>query len=64
MTPDIEKAANTHVASLFGDDLKLNPEIARALQLMYTFGRMDTLDMLGLEEADLPTGEGPIAWSA
>jgi len=64
MAPELEITANQHIHSIFGDDVKLSPEIAHALRMMYTFGRLDTLENLGLEESDLPTGEDPIAWSA
>lgn len=64
MSPDVERAANDHIASIFGESLKLNPEIARAMQLMYEFGRHDTFDALGIDESDLPTGTEAVAWSA
>ena len=64
MTPDQEKAADMHIQSLFGKELELNPEVHRAMRLMYAFGRLDTLDYLGLDETDLPTGEDYVAWSA
>lgn len=64
MAPQIEKSADEHIAALFGDTLHLNPEIARAMRLMYAFGRNDTLEFLGISEEDLPDGEDLVAWSA
>lgn len=53
-----------HIKSVLGPDVVPSPEVEQALTLMYCLGRQDTLAMLGLEEDDLPRGDGMVAWSA
>lgn len=59
-----EQAIADHITSLLGPDVAPSPEVELALTMMYRLGRQDTLDMLGLEEDDLPCGDGMVAWSA
>ena len=41
----------------------LSDEALKAIEYAYDMGRSDTLAELGIEESDLPSGQGFAAWA-
>lgn len=53
-----------HLRSILGETLAVSAEVEQMLVHMYAVGVADTLEMLGIDEEDLPQGEGAVAWTA